>query len=103
MYICAYVLYVCQPLYPTEAEPFNLGLSYDMLYRPFEPLHWAWLEFLMTFSPSILQIPELWNNFLLASCEQRITFLIGFSYWWTVQWLVKIQLLLDHRVVPYLI
>lgn len=106
MYICACVVCACQllsELYPMEPAPFKLGLSYEVLYWPFETLRCAWLDFLMTFTPSIVQILELWTNFLLASCEQRIAFLIIFSYWWILQWLVKIQLFLDHRIVPYLV
>lgn len=62
MYLCVCVVYVCQllsELYPMETVPFNLGLRYKMLYRPFEHQHCAWLDFLMMFFPSILQILEL--------------------------------------------
>lgn len=48
----------------------------------FEPLHHAWIHFLMMFFLSILQIPEVWTNFLLAVCEQRVIFLTNFSYSW---------------------
>lgn len=66
MYVCACVVYVCQRLsehYPMEAVLFNLGLSYKKLYGPFEPLCCAWLDFLMIFALSILQIIEVWTNF----------------------------------------
>lgn len=72
MYICDSVVNVCQRLperYPVEDATFIFFLNYETLYRLLEPLHRAWIHFLMMFFLSTLQIPEVWTNFLLAACE----------------------------------
>lgn len=102
MYICDSVVNVCQLLpecCPVEDATFNFFLNYEIVCKLFEPLRCAWLHFLMMFFFSILQIPEVWTNFLLAVCEQRVTVLISFCHSWIVQRLVKIQLCIYHNIV----
>lgn len=66
MYICDSAVNVCQllpELYPVEDATFNYFLNYEILYRMFEPVHCAWIHFLMMFFLSTLQIAEVWTNF----------------------------------------